>query len=216
MKAILFDLDGTLINSGINFEEMKSEIIRLLISVGVEKSIIDEEMPIANIICLARNYLRGNGLPEEEIRRVLREADRIMNYFEISSVEEASLMDGVLETLTFLKAKGLKIGIMTRSCREYTDKILERFKLTSYIDAVAARDDVAYPKPNPEHAFHLLRVLNVPVEEAVLVGDHILDAECARRAGLRFILLSKDSTSNLIKDLKCQVIHDIREIPDKI
>jgi len=79
--------------------------------------------------------------------------------------------------------------------------------LADYVDAIAARDDVEESKPNPEHAFHLLRLLGVSVEEALLVGDHWLDAECASRAGIRFVLFRRPD-----QDVQASQVHGYQAI----
>jgi HAD superfamily hydrolase (TIGR01549 family) len=136
-----------------------------------------------------------------------------MNQIELESLDEATLMPDVPKTLKTLKEKNLKIGILTNSCRRYAETILAKFGIEKYVDAVAARDDVNEPKPNPEHAFFILRLLGASVEESLFIGDHWLDAECAKISGLKFILLrSQKQNSGLSLEYKCQVIDNIKDI----
>ena len=215
MRAIIFDLDDTLVHSRIDFAKMKSETIKFVQSVGVTPGLLNDRMLNFEIMRVSLENLRGKGFSEEEIQRVLAGVNEIMNQVELESFDRATVIDGVPETLGALKTRGLKIGIMTRSCREYTERVLAKFGLTKYVDAFAARDDVEKPKPSPEHAFHLLRLLDVPVEEALLVGDHWLDAQCAREAGLRFIMFRRqEQGTSASKESDYQIIKDIREIVD--
>jgi len=213
LKAVIFDLDGTLINSAIPFKKMKSEIIQYLESEGATPGLLNDGMLNFEITGKAEENLRRKGISEEEIRGILRQVSRIMNRFELESLDNATLMEDVHETLTYLRAKGLKLGIMTRSCREYAGKILDKFGLGGFFDAVVARDDVEDPKPNPKHAFHLLGLLAVPAEEALYVGDHWSDGECAKKAGLKFVLFRRnDQISQIAKDLGFQTVDHTRDI----
>ncbi len=213
MRAVIFDLDETLIHSGIDFKKMKSETIEFLERVGVTHGLLNDRMLNFEIVRLAVDNLRGKGFSQEEINRVLAKVTKIMNQVELESLHGATLIEGVPETLKAMKTKGLKVGIMTRGCREYTEKVLAKFGLRKYVDAVVARDDVEKPKPDPEHAFHLLRLLCVPVEEALLVGDHSSDAECAKKAGLKFILFRRrDQEIEALEEYDYKAISNIRDI----
>jgi len=109
----------------------------------------------------------------------------------------------------------LKIGIMTRSCHQYTEKVLGRFGLKKYIDAIVARDDVENPKANPEHAFHLLRLLGSSANETLLAGDHWLDARCAKKSGLRFIFVRNPGQNvEAIKRYDYEAANSIRDVVD--
>ncbi len=191
MRAIIFDLDGTLIDSAIPFKEMKSTVIKYLQTVGVTPGLLNNDMLNSQITSIAVEDLRKKAVSQVEIRVIFSRVSDIMNGVELKSLPWASLIEAVPETLKALKDMGLKLGIMTRGCHEYAKKILDRFGLTEFFDAVVARDDVENPKPNPEHAFHLLGLLSVRAEEALCVGDHWSDGECAKKAGLKFVLVKR-------------------------
>ena len=189
VRAVIFDLDETLIHSKIDFKKMKERVIAFLEKVGVTRGLLNTNMLNMEITSLAVEDLHRRGFPEGEIRLILSEAEEIMNRTELESVNKASPIEGAQETLKALKERGLKIGVMTRSCHEYAEKTLTKFGLRAYVDAISARDDVEEPKPNPKHAYHMMKLLGVKACEAILVGDHWLDGLCAKEAGLRFILI---------------------------
>ncbi len=191
IKAVLFDLDGTLINSRIDFRQMKDALIKYLEAAGVKLGLLSNAMLNYEIMEKSTKYLQQKGYSKDRIREILGQASKIMDQFELESLEEVSLIEGVSETLEALKNKRLKLGIMTRSCREYTEKVLSKFGLLKYFDAIVARDDIEKPKPNAEHALHLLSLLGVSAHEAICIGDHWSDAECAQRAGVKFIIIGR-------------------------
>jgi len=197
LKAIIFDLDGTLINSAIPFKKMKSRIIKYLEDIGVTPGLLNEEMLNFEITHLAVNDLRSKGFSQQYIKKALDEVSNIMNEVEIESSDDASLIPNVPETLKALKNRGLKLGLMTRSCREYAEKILEKFDLRKFFDVIIARDDVENPKPDPSHAIKLLGFLNVNAEETLFIGDHWSDAECAKRSGLKFVLFKREGSPRM-------------------
>jgi len=209
LKAVIFDLDGTLINSAIPFKKMKRLVIRYLEDAGVTHGLLNDEMLNSEITSLAAEDLKARDFPERYIKRVLSGVSDLMNRIEIESLDAASLIDGVPEALRLLKERGFRIGLLTRSCREYAEKILRRFNIRGYFDAILARDDVEYPKPNPTHALELLKLLNVSARDAVFIGDHLSDMECAVKSGMKFILFRRD---NCAEDLDVLKIRDIRGV----
>ena len=212
LKAVIFDLDGTLINSAIPFKKMKSRIIRYLEEAGVTPGLLNDEMLNFEITSKAVDDLKGKGFPPHYIERALNEVSNIMNEVELESSDDASLIPRVPETLEALKKRGLKIGLMTRSCREYAEKILGRFDLRKYFDVIIARDDTENPKPDPSHAIRLLELLDVSAEETLFVGDHWSDAECAERSGLKFVLFRREEDDLQVGRSDIQSIDDIKEI----
>ncbi len=213
MKAVIFDLDGTLINSVIPFEKMKQMIIAYLESVGVTPGLLKDLMLNFEITGKAVEDLRAKRFTEEEITTVLERVSEIMNRVELESVESAVVTEGVRAALRDLKKKGLKLGVMTRGCREYAERVLVRLGLRECFHAVVARDDVEKPKPDPEHAFHLLGLLGVSAAEALYVGDHWSDAECARQAGLGFVLFRRPGQDTQPSgEFSFEAVDDIRDI----
>jgi len=212
LKAVIFDLDGTLINSAIPFRKMKSRIIKHFEDVGVTSGLLNVEMMNFEITRKAVEDLESKGFPQQYIKEALEKASKIMNEVELESHDDTSLIPNVPETLEALKKQGLKLGLMTRSCREYAEIILAKFNLRKYFDVIIARDDVESPKPDPSHPARLLELLNVSAEETLFIGDHWSDAECAKRSGLKFVLFRQDEKDLHSEEMGVQKIGDMREI----
>jgi phosphoglycolate phosphatase len=212
LRAVIFDLDGTLINSAIPFREMKRKVIAFLHANGVEERLLNEDMLSTEIIDLAICCLQRKDSSVNQVSEILAQVSNIMNEVELQSTGNATVIEGVPRTLRVLKERGLKLGVMTRGCSEYTHKILSKFSLNRFFDAIAARDDVDQPKPNPEHAFHLLRLLGVKAQETLFIGDHWSDAECAKQAGLNFVFVSHGQGVEKVQELGYPIIENINDI----
>jgi HAD superfamily hydrolase (TIGR01549 family) len=214
LKVIVFDLDGTLIDSAIPFREMKRKIITFLHAKGVKEGLLSDEMLSTEIIDLAADSLRQRGLSEAQLHKIFAHVEGIMNEVEIQSARNAALIDGVPQMLRTLKKRGLKLGVMTRGCRQYTHSVLSKFGLEPFFEAVVARDDVDKPKPDPEHAFHLLKMLEVKAEETLFVGDHWSDAECAKQAGMRFVLVSHGQDTKRVRELGYPIVENVNDVAE--
>lgn len=210
IRAVIFDLDDTLIRSRIDYAGVKRSLISFFVSHGVEPHLLNENMLNLEIFRAAGESLRSKNLPEELIRRVFEGAKAILDNYELKALDGVRLMEGALDALDALKRMGLKIGIVTNSCREYTVRVIEMFSLNKYVDAFVTRDDVSNLKPDPEHLLKALEALGVPASEAVFIGDHWIDAVCAERANVRFILLRNERWK--FKETGI-VINDLRSLP---
>ncbi|HDO41452.1 MAG TPA: HAD family hydrolase, partial [Candidatus Bathyarchaeota archaeon] len=122
---------------------------------------------------------------------------------------------GALEVLGYLKSRGIKIGIITNGCRNYAMSIAKKFSLDKYVGAIVARDEVSDPKPNPKHLRVMLKILGVSAEETIFVGDHWIDASCARDAAVKFVLLKSGDKRWRFRAVNCMkfvIIEDLRDL----
>ncbi|MBS7655169.1 HAD family hydrolase [Candidatus Bathyarchaeota archaeon] len=211
IKGIIFDLDGTLIKSNINFLEMKKKIIDYLKSLKLDFKI--EEVPSTSISELIEYTI--NKVEDEKLRKkILKETNKLMNEEELKSLTTVSPIEGVKETLKTLKSEGFRIGVLTRGCREYALKSLEKTCLKDLIDCLIARDDLDKPKPNPVSALKLIKKMKLTPKEVLMIGDHVLDFLCAEKAGIKFIgVLTGFSNEKDFKKIGCEVIKRVNELP---
>jgi len=93
----------------------------------------------------------------------------------------------VPETLARLRALGIRTAIVSTKFRYRIEGILAREGLDQAFDVIVGGEDVAVNKPDPEGLISALGRLGVEASRAVYVGDHLVDAEAAGRAGIRFI-----------------------------
>jgi phosphoglycolate phosphatase len=218
LKAIIFDFDGTLVDSDIDYRKMKRRSIALLEASGVKRGMLSEDLLNYKIGRRSTEYLKRKGVPDEKIQILFHKIAEIMNEIELEAVETVKPVDGVEETLKELKKRKLKLGIVTRGCREYVNEILQKLSYEPLFDAVLARDDVSKPKPEPEHPLQLMKILKVKPSETILVGDHpVLDALCAQNAGIKFVLFNKQRskhTSTIKPDYEIESFSKLLEIVD--
>ena len=213
VKAVIFDLDGTLIKSNIDFVKMKNMIIAHFRSLGVNSEDFSPLRPTFEIVQKGIELLRKKW-PEGIVSEVRRHIDEIMTDVEMEQIDSVSVIAGVSETMKLLREKGIKIGILTRSCREYALKSLETTGLSKLVDSVAARDDVDRPKPDPNQVMMLANELDVKLEESLMVGDHPIDALCAKNSNVHFIgVLTGSSDADAFEKIGCRFIGSVNDLP---
>jgi phosphoglycolate phosphatase len=187
VKAVVFDLDGTLIASNHDYDEMARRVKLILEEVGAPAEALSQRGRIWEIIQGGLRSLQELGLPPERIKNILNRIDEALNEVEVSSVASVKLKPGTVELLEHLRDRGIRIGVATRSCGEYARRSMEASRLGEYFDVVLARDDVEFPKPDPRHLLQVLEELNATPQGSIFVGDTETDQRTARAAGIPFI-----------------------------
>ena len=214
VKAVILDLDHTLVRSGIDFSEMKTRIVSYVEQRLPSLDSFDPNRPTYEITQAVIEKLRTMGL-SSIIAEVTEDINRIMNETEMKYASKAILIEGVVETLRRLKKANIAIGILTRACRGYTQEVLNATGLSEFVDEIAARDDSINPKPDPSQIYWLLGRMKIDGSDVVMVGDHPVDALCARNAGIRFIgVLTGAWKEEEAKQLGSTVIPSVKELPD--
>jgi HAD superfamily hydrolase (TIGR01509 family) len=180
IKAVIFDLDGTLTSFNIDYRSVRAEVRSFLIRAGMPASVLSLNESIFEMLKKTEIFMKNNGKPEKDFMEIRRKALGIAEKYELEAAKTTGLLPGVLETLKALRKMDLKLGLCTINSEKSTNHILKKFGIKEFFDAVTPRDNVKYVKPNTEHLEATLKALNVKPEEAVVVGDGSSDMRCAR------------------------------------
>ncbi len=177
-QAILFDLDGVLIDSipvmRISFEVAYREI--------VDATAVDET--IAHLFKQYCQYL-GHGfrhimdalnLPHAMYEPYIRQSKALS--------DQVILYDGIKPLLAELRARGLKLTVATGKDGYRARDLLAKFEINHYFDLVTGCDEIANPKPAPDMLLYQLAVLQIPHHEAIMVGDAPADIQAGKAAGI--------------------------------
>jgi phosphoglycolate phosphatase len=192
LKAVVFDLDGTLIDSKIDYERMAGMIREVLSTAGVADEHLSDRRKIYQIIRGGDRVLTEMGVNPERRPVITAEMVKIMNRVELEGVHLSKPMRNAGETLIALRQRGLAIGVATRGCREYAIESMRLTGLNVYVDKCLARDDTAYPKPDPRHLLDVIVHLKSDPSEVIYVGDTSTDLETAEAARVKFIGYKRD------------------------
>ena len=187
-KAVCFDMDGTLLDTKVDYEKMSNVIFDEMVRIGVPEEVIDRSEGFKFNLDSGVNYLFSQGRADEVYAIGIRVA-KIARDIEMEKVDEARPFPKAVRLLELIRSKGLKTGLLTRGCREYAVAAMKVCGVTELLDGVVARDD--YPeseaKPSPKAMEHMAEMLSVRPEEILFFGDHVFDYHCARDAGSGFV-----------------------------
>jgi phosphoglycolate phosphatase len=187
-RTIVFDLDGTLIDSA---RDVGEAVNRVLADHGLtplddatQRSLMGEGGKVRTRKAFA---LRGVTLDEMALRD--RVSDFIRYYAE-QPVTHTRPYDGVAETLGALSRSGVRLAVCTNKYEASARDVLGRLDLMAMISDVAGADTFDVRKPDPGHVLKLLARMGADPAQAAMIGDSIHDVHAGQRAGLPTVAVS--------------------------
>ena len=205
IKAIIFDMDGLMIDSErVTFECYQERLKDMNLTMDEEfyKTLLGK--PIKGIY--QRFYdVYGNDFP---IENVIQDVHQLMA--ERFETEGVPVKKGLVELLHYLKDNNYKTIVATSSNRDHVDKILAQAKITEFFDDSICGDEVTKGKPNPEVFLKSCQKLGVNVDEAIVLEDSEAGIQASYDANIKVICIPdmkypekqyEEKTFKILKDL---------------
>jgi len=202
-QLIIFDMDGTLVNSSLtivnainhvrqnlSFEPMSQEYIL--------KRINDHTLNPAQIFYHTRKFE-----PQHE--------QWFSEYYTANHEQELVLYDGIQELLEALKAKDCALAIATNAYRGATIESLSHLDIYGHFDAIACYDDVPKGKPHPDMLHKILDELDIGAHEALFIGDGPRDEMASKKAEIDYIMVDWGFTDHSDAVRSVGELHSILE-----
>ena len=197
LKAVLFDMDGVIIDSFDASLNIFNDMRKLLKLSPMTKEEYRKKAWGKYIEDNAKKYLKINSM--EEIKEEYEKSVKKHKY-------DSKLMPKAKDVLAKIRKKGIKTGLVTNTKRKFTMKILENNKIKGLFDVVVTADDVEKPKPYPDSVLKACERLNVEPDETIFVGDTNNDYKAGKGAGCLVIGLNTDG------DLVIDKLSDVMDL----
>ena len=178
-KSILFDFDGTLVNT--------NDLVILALNEAARKftgSPLSDEKLESVLGYYVEEQMKA--ISEKHYKEM---TEYYYDFYRARQDEMVKEFDGVREMLAALKKKGCSIAIISAKEKEGIEHGIYKFELKEYVDAIVCANDVTNNKPHPESALKAIAALNAEASETLLVGDSPLDIKCGRAAGIKTALV---------------------------
>lgn len=214
VDSVLFDLDGTLVETDIDFPLMRREMVTLAIEIGMDASAVSG-LDILAMVDTAVHFLASQG-KSGEAARLRSRAMQILEDIELRHAERTCEIPFARELVHELRQQEIGIGIVTRNCRKASEISL---KITGIKpDVLICREDTIKHKPDPQQLNIALGLLNASPRNSVMVGDHIMDVQSGKAAGMKTIGFLRETRSPDFFD-KIEpdyIARDLKEVLDAI
>ncbi|MBU2596518.1 MAG: HAD family hydrolase [Planctomycetes bacterium] len=189
IKAVIFDLDGTITEPYLDFDKIRVEI-----------GLPPDAGPLLEVM-------------EKMTPAKRKRAEDILYKHEQLAIEHSNLNKGVAETLRWLRSQKIHIGILTRNTHSNTSAVAKKHNIE--FDAVVDRHDGPV-KPDPFGVKMLCRHFNVQPQEAIVVGDYLFDLQSAKSAGVIAVLMKNSEKSEQFSSFADYTVDSLTQIIDII
>lgn len=204
----MFDLDGTLVHTAPEIAEAAN-----LMRADLNKPALTFEQ--------VQNYI-GHGAvtlikrcvgSDDEV--LLEQAKALFFKHYKNNAANSKPFDGVEACLKTLQAQGYQMACVTNKPAVFTEPLLEKSGLASYFTQVVSGDTLAKKKPDPMQLLHICKTFDVPITEALMVGDSNVDIQAASAAGCFVVTVPYGyNQGKLLDDSRTDAqISDLTELP---
>lgn len=203
-------MDGTITRFNLDFMEARSRVLQDLEKLNLRTPEMTEQISIYLILKRLRETLDQDTFAE--IRRKFYD---YLQEMEVTAAQGVELYPGALGTLRQLRGWGLKIGLVTNNGRVGTEITLRRLDLNGFFDVVVTRDDCEEMKPDPGPVRKVLEEIHMSPEDAMLVGDGLMDIRAAKAAGLLSVAVATGpfKGERLLETEPDYLLNSINELP---
>jgi phosphoglycolate phosphatase len=207
IKNIIFDLDGTLVDSKRDIAAAQHWVLGQL---GVHSYEPEELYPLIGKP-LADTFARL--LPKDLHERIPEATELYKNYYPPRSLETTTLFPGVKETLVTLRARGLRLATATTKLSAGTLRVMTHLGIAEHFDQIQGSDNIPF-KPDPSIITKILEDQSWEMRESLMVGDTDNDIMAGKRAniptcGVTYGSLTREQMEQLTPDF---IIHSLPEL----
>lgn len=198
-KAILFDLDGTLVDTAPDLADATDAALRSLNRPPVGLAAVRHMVGDGAAALVRRGLEATGGMPSEDNYQAALQT--FMDHYGANLAANSQPFPGVLDCLLSLRQEGFHLAVCTNKAERFSLALLEQLQLSHLFDAIIGGDTLPVRKPDPGHLFGTIGRIGAPVGWAAMVGDSANDVDAARAARLPVVAVTFGYTRTPAKNL---------------
>ncbi|NTL99126.1 HAD family hydrolase [Enterococcus faecium] len=198
IDTILFDVDGTLLDTEYVMTESLSRALKKVSNLNVPLENLEFILGIPGVEAVKR-FSKSN----EEKDQILR----VWNQYVKELSSQVQLFDGVVDLLNHLKLKGLRLGIVTSKTKKEMITEFNKFKINNYFEVIITASDTERHKPFPDPILKAIEVLGSTSDKTIYLGDSVYDMRSSNESNVLFALAAWGAKDNEAFESVSFVLH---------
>ena len=196
--TILFDLDGTLIDTAPDLIEAHNHVMNKFGHNPKQLSDIKSLAGRGAWVMMQRSF--KNEITDEKTKKKM--VDEFISFYAKNINNESKPIKGIFEFLEWAKSKNISMGVCTNKREVLAIDLLKKIKMYKYFEYVAGADTFEFNKPDPRHLTDVVEIIGGDLKKTIMVGDSEVDANSAHNANLPFVLVKDGYTEKTEKEIK--------------
>jgi len=196
--TILFDLDGTLVDTAPDLIEAHNHVMRKF---GHNQKQLSDIKTLAGRgawVMMQKSF--KNKITDEKTKKKM--VDEFINFYAKNINNESKPIKGIFEFLEWAKAKNISMGVCTNKKEVLAIDLLKKINMYKYFEYVAGADTFEFNKPDPRHLTNVIEIIGGDLNKTIMVGDSEVDSNSAHNANLPFILVKDGYTEKTEREIK--------------
>lgn len=218
MKLIIYDLDGTLVDSAPDIAAAVNFMRRELGQPEQPLNTVKQWVGNGSAMLVKRSLADVLGTtPEDVPAELFQQAHELFfKHYRNTNGVHTTVFDGVRETLEHFHQRGMMQAICTNKPGEFTEALIDQLGIRKYFSCIASGDTLPVKKPDPAPLFWCAEQCKVEVKDCLMVGDSMTDVKAARAAAMQVICVSYGYHRGDNLSLASPLIRNLNELPQTL
>ena len=195
--TVLFDLDGTLVNSAPDLMRAHNHVMK---KYGYDERNLSDIKKLAGrgskvMLTRSMHELAEMSGKIKKTDDVIEEMTKeFIDYYSKNIAEESTLKNGTTNFLSWCKKKSISMAVCTNKQEHLSIDLLKKIKIYDYFDYVAGGNTFNHNKPNPKHLTDTIEIIGGSAKKALMIGDSETDSNASKAANIPFVLIDDGYT----------------------
>jgi len=202
--TILFDLDGTLVNTAPDLMSAHNYVMKKYGYVERELSDIKKLAGRGSKVMLTRSIheiAELSGKVKKTDDKIEEMTKEFINYYSNNIAAKSTLKNGVLNFLKWCKDNSITLAVCTNKQEYLSIDLLKKIKIYDFFEYVAGGDTFSYNKPDPKHLTDTIEIIGGDIKKTIMIGDSETDSNASKAANIPFVLIEDGYTEKKTSEI---------------
>jgi len=196
--TILFDLDGTIVNTAPDLMAAHNHVMKKFGHTEKKLSEIKSLAGRGAWVMMQRSFKEE--IKDEKIKKEMTK--EFIDFYAKNIDRDSKPINGVIEFLEWAKNKKISMAVCTNKQERLAIDLLKKLDMSKYFEYIAGADTFEFNKPDPRHLTNVVEIIGGDLKKTIMVGDSEVDANSAHNAKLPFVLVKDGYTEKKENEIK--------------